>query len=62
MEKDHKTTLGWYRTFFDVAALFRQSQWSKDEQLVFFKAYCGKTQLSRSDQWLFEKIQLRAAR
>jgi predicted Ser/Thr protein kinase len=62
LEKARLTTLGWYRTFFDLAALFRHSEWSKDEQLIFFKAYCGKTQLSRSDQWLFDKIQLRAAR
>jgi hypothetical protein len=62
LEKARLTTLGWYRTFFDLAALFRHSDWSKDEQLVFFEAYCGKSQLSRSGQWLFDKIQLRAAR
>lgn len=62
LEKARLTTLGWYRTFFDLAALFRHSNWSKDEQLIFFKAYCGKSQLSHSEQWLFEKIQLRAAR
>ncbi|HSI37957.1 MAG TPA: lipopolysaccharide kinase InaA family protein [Methylotenera sp.] len=62
LEKARLTTLGWYRTFFDLAALFRHSNWSKDEQLIFFKAYCGKSQLSHSEQWLFEKIQLRASR
>ncbi|HSH53425.1 MAG TPA: lipopolysaccharide kinase InaA family protein [Methylotenera sp.] len=62
LEKARLTTIGWYRTFFDLAALFRHSNWSKDEQLIFFKAYCGKSQLSYSEQWLFEKIQLRATR
>lgn len=63
LEKARLTRCGWYRTYFDLAALFRHaSWWSQGEQLTFFKAYCVKSQLNSCEQWLFRKILKRASR
>ena len=66
LEKARLTNLGWYRTYFDLAALFRHATWwSKDEQLAFFKAYCVKLpeqELNGLQQWLLKRILKRAAR
>ncbi len=63
LEKARLTKMGWYRTYFDLAALFRHATWwNKEDQLIFFKAYCVKLQLNRCEQWLFRRILKRAAR
>ena len=65
LEKARLSGFGWYRTYFDLAALFRHATWwNKDDRLVFFKAYCVKSsqQLSCWQQWLFKRILKRAVR
>ena len=66
LEKARLTNLGWYRTYFDLAALFRHATWwGKDEQLAFFKAYCLKSpdqELNGWQQWLLKRILKRATR
>ncbi|HSI43918.1 MAG TPA: lipopolysaccharide kinase InaA family protein [Methylotenera sp.] len=66
LEKARLTSIGWYRTYFDLAALFRHAAWwSKDEQLAFFKAYCVKLpeqELNGWQRWLFKRILKRAVR
>ncbi|MBA3695887.1 MAG: lipopolysaccharide kinase [Methylotenera sp.] len=66
LEKARLTSFGWYRTYFDLAALYRHATWwRKDEQLDFFKAYCVKLpqqELNSGQQWLFKRILKRAAR
>lgn len=65
LEKARLSGLDWYRTYFDLAALFRHATWwGQDDQLVFFKAYCVKSsqQLSSWQQSLFKRILKRAAR
>lgn len=66
LEKARLTVCGWYRTYFDLAALFRHATWwSKEEQLAFYKNYCVKLygqELNGWQQWLFKRILKRAAR
>ena len=63
LEKARLSSAGWYRTYFDLAALFRHATWwGKEDQQIFFKAYCGKAQLSCGERWMLKKIQQRAAR
>lgn len=65
LEKARLSGLGWYRTYFDLAALFRHATWwNQDQRLVFFKAYCVKSsqQLNGWQQWLFKRILKRAVR
>lgn len=65
LEKARLSGFGWYRTYFDLAALFRHATWwNQDDRLVFFKAYCVKSsqQLSGWQQWLFKRILKRAVR
>ncbi len=66
LEKARLTNLAWYRTYFDLAALFRHATWwSIENQLVFFKAYCIKSpeqELNAWQQWLLKRILKRAAR
>ena len=66
LEKARLTSIGWYRTYFDLAALFRHATWwGKDDQMAFFKAYCVKLpgqELNRWQQWLLRRILKRAAR
>lgn len=63
LEKARLTAMGWHRTYLDVAALFRHAPWlSKDEQLIFFRAYCRESQLSYRNRWFYKVILQRANR